>query len=338
MRTLATAFCALSLSTIAPGAEARRADDRPNVVLILCDNLGYCDVGCYGSTLHRTPHIDRLADEGLRFTDAYAASGVCTPSRAALMTGSHPRRVNLHVSDTGGAVLQPVSPKGLNPKETTIAEMLKARQYATAIFGKWHLGDQPAFLPTRQGFDEYFGIPYSDDMTAREGKPWPPLPLMKNERVVEAPADRDTLTKRYTEAAVAFIKAHRDEPFFVYLAHAMPGSTKSSFASDAFRGRSANGLWGDAVEEIDWSTGQIVDVLDELELDRNTLVLWTNDNGAPRRNPPQGSNAPLKGWGYDVSEGAMRVPLIARWPGRVPAGVTCRELVTLMDVFPTVAR
>jgi arylsulfatase A len=315
-----------------------QAEPPPNVVLILCDNLGYGDVGCYGSTKHRTPHIDRLAAEGMQFTDTYAASGVCTPSRAALMTGCYPRRVNLHVSDTGGAVLQPVSPKGLHPDETTIAEKLKGRGYATAIFGKWHLGDQPEFLPTRQGFDEYFGIPYSDDMTPREGKPWPPLPLMKNEVVLEAPADRNSLTKRYTEAAVAFMTAHPDEPFFLYLAHAMPGSTQSSFASDAFRGKSANGLWGDAVEEIDWSTGRILDTLRELELDETTLVLWTSDNGAPRRNPPQGSNAPLKGWGYDVSEGAMRVPLIARWPGHVPADATCRELVTLMDLFPTVAK
>lgn len=313
------------------------ADTPPNVVLILCDNLGYGDVGCYGSTLHRTPHIDRMAAEGMRFTDAYAASGVCTPSRAALMTGCYPRRVNLHVSDTGGLVLQPVSPKGLNPDETTIAEVLKTSGYTTSIFGKWHLGDQPEFLPTRQGFDKYFGIPYSDDMTPRDGKPWPPLPLMKDEQVVEAPADRNTLTKRYTEAAVKFMTTHRDEPFFIYLAHAMPGSTRASFASDAFRGRSENGLWGDAVEEIDWSTGQILDALHDLDLDENTLVIWTNDNGAPRRNPPQGSNAPLKGWGYDVSEGAMRVPLIARWPGIVPAGSTCRELVTLMDLYPTLA-
>ena len=313
------------------------ADTPPNVVLILCDNLGYGDVGCYGSTLHRTPHIDRMAAEGMRFTDAYAASGVCTPSRAALMTGCYPRRVNLHVSDTGSLVLQPVSPKGLNPDETTIAEVLKTSGYTTSIFGKWHLGDQPEFLPTRQGFDKYFGIPYSDDMTPRDGKPWPPLPLMKDEQVVEAPADRNTLTKRYTEAAVEFMTTHRDEPFFIYLAHAMPGSTRASFASDAFRGRSENGLWGDAVEEIDWSTGQILDALHDLDLDENTLVIWTNDNGAPRRNPPQGSNAPLKGWGYDVSEGAMRVPLIARWPGIVPAGSTCRELVTLMDLYPTLA-
>jgi arylsulfatase A-like enzyme len=274
----------------------------------------------------------------MRFTDCYAASGVCTPSRAALLTGCYPRRVNLHISDTGGAVLQPVASKGLHPDEVTIAEVLKGRGYATAMFGKWHLGDQPPFLPTRQGFDSYLGIPYSDDMTPLEGKPWPPLPLMQNERVIEAPVDRNLLTKRYTEAVIEFLQRDHEQPFFVYLAHAMPGSTTAPFASEAFRGRSANGPWGDSVEEIDGSTGQILDALKRLGLDRNTLVIWTNDNGAPRRNPPQGSNLPLAGWGYDISEGAMRVPLIAWWPGRIPAGATCRELCTLMDVLPTAAR
>lgn len=311
---------------------------RPNIILILCDNLGYGDVGCYGSRLHRTPHIDRLAIEGMRFTDLYAASGVCTPSRGALMTGCHPRRVNLHVSDTGASVLQPVSSKGLHPDEITIAEILKSRGYATAIFGKWHLGDQLPFLPTRQGFDYYLGIPYSDDMTPREGKPWPPLPLMENERVIDAPVDRNLLTKRYTGAVIEYITKNRDTPFFVYLPHAMPGSTTAPFASEAFRGKSANGPWGDSVEELDWSTGEIMAALKRLNLDEQTLVIWTNDNGAPQRNPPQGSNAPLKGWGYDTSEGAMRVPLIARWPGRIPAGSTCRELCTLMDLLPTFAR
>lgn len=326
-------FCAFAASSrVSAGAERP-----PNVVLILCDNLGYGDVGCYGSTLHRTPHIDRLAAQGMRFTDMYASSGVCTPSRASLMTGCYPRRVNMHVSDKGTSVLQPVSSKGLHPDEITIAELLKSRGYATAIFGKWHLGDQPEFLPTRQGFDHYLGIPYSDDMTPREGKPWPPLPLLANERVIDAPVDRNLLTKRYTEAAIDYIREHRDRPFFVYLAHAMPGSTREPFASDEFRGQSRNGPWGDSVEELDWSTGRIMEALRELQLDEQTLVIWTNDNGAPRRNPPQGSNAPLRGWGYDTSEGGMRVPFIARWPGRIPAGSVCGEVCTLMDLYPTLA-
>ncbi|HEX7378567.1 MAG TPA: sulfatase [Pirellulales bacterium] len=332
-------LASMSLVGSLVGARAAERPARPpNIVLILCDNLGYGDVGCYGSTLHRTPNIDRLATQGVRLTDAYAASGVCTPSRASLMTGCYPRRINMHVSDTGGGVLQPVSAKGLHTDEITIAELLKTRGYATAIIGKWHLGDQPGFLPTRQGFDLFLGIPYSDDMTPREGKPWPPLPLLSGERVIEAPVDRDLLTRRYTAAAVEFITAHQDTPFFLYLAHAMPGSTSASFASADFRGKSANGLWGDAVEELDWSTGEITSALERLGLDERTLVLWTSDNGAPRRDPPQGSNAPLRGWGYDTSEGAMRVPLIARWPGKIPPGETCREVCTLMDIYPTLAR
>ncbi len=309
----------------------------PNVILIVCDNLGYGDVGCYGSTLHRTPSLDRMAAEGLRLTSFYVSSGVCTPSRASLMTGCYPRRVNLHVSDTGGWVLQPVARKGLHPAEVTIADLLQTGGYRTAIIGKWHLGDQPPFLPTRQGFSEFFGIPYSDDMTAREGRSWPPLPLMRDDTVVEAPADRNTLTKRYTAEAIRFIERHQHQPFFLYLPHAMPGSTRTPFASERFRGKSLNGPYGDSIEELDWSTGEILSALQRLELEQKTLVVWTSDNGAPRRNPPQGSNAPLKGWGYDCSEGAMRVPCLVRWPGHVPAGAVSDELVTSMDLYPTFA-
>ena len=322
--------------SIASSAEST-GPERPNFVLFLCDNLGYGDVGCLGSKLHRTPHIDRLAKEGCTFTSFYVTSGVCTPSRASFMTGCYPRRVNLHVSDTGGSVLQPVSPKGLNPEEVTVAEVLKQRGYATAIIGKWHLGDQPAFLPTRQGFDEFFGIPYSDDMTARQGKPWPSLPLMRNEQVIEAPVDRDLLTKRYTEEVVRFITAHRNDPFFIYLPHAMPGSTNKPFASDAFRGKSANGAYGDSVEELDWSTGEILRALQALGLDEKTLVVWTSDNGAPKQNPPQGSNLPFTGWGYSTTEGGMRVPCFVRWPGKIPADTRCDELCSSLDILPTFA-
>ncbi len=337
VRWLLAAVAALLLALAAPAAAADEPP-RPNVIILLCDNLGYGDIGCFGSQLHRTPHVDRLAQQGRRLTSFYSASGVCTPSRASLMTGCYPRRVSMHRSDTGTSVLQPVSRMGLHPDEVTLAEVLRAAGYATACIGKWHLGDQPEFLPTRQGFDEFFGIPYSDDMTPRAGKPWPPLPLMRQERVVEAPADRTFLTQRYTQESLRFIRAHREQPFFLYLAHAMPGSTAAPFASPDFQGRSRNGPWGDAVEELDWSTGQIIAELHRLGLDRRTLVLWTSDNGAPRRDPPQGSNLPLAGWGYSTAEGGMRVPCIAWWPGRIPPCTTSDELCTLMDLLPTLAR
>jgi arylsulfatase A-like enzyme len=330
------------LQTVTAGAALAQTQRPPNIVLILCDNLGYGDIGCQGATDIRTPHVDRMAREGMRFTSFYAASGVCTPSRAALMTGCYPRRVGLHHTDPDGFVLRPVSRNGLNPDEQTIAEVLKGRGYATTIIGKWHLGDQPQFLPTRQGFDEYFGIPYSDDMVggkqaAWQTEPWPPLPLMENERVIEAPVDRTLLTKRYTERTIDFINRHREQPFFVLLSHAMPGSTQAPFASEAFRGKSHRGAWGDAVEEIDWSTGEILTRIAQLNLDRQTLVIWTNDNGAPRHNGRNGSNLPLGGWGYTTTEGGQRVPCIARWPGTIPAGRTCDAVATLMDCLPTFA-
>jgi arylsulfatase A len=327
---------ALARRRAAAAEDAPASGRGPNFIVILCDNLGYGDVGCFGSKRNRTPHLDAMAAEGMRFTSFYVTSGVCTPSRASLMTGCYPRRVNLHVDSRGGLVLRPVERKGLSPKEVTLAEVLKQRGYATACIGKWHLGDQPPFLPTRQGFDYYFGIPYSDDMVARKGTSWPPLPLMRNETVVEAPADRSTLTRRYTQETIRFITAHRDEPFLVYLPHAMPGSTRTSFASEAFRGKSGNGTYGDAVEEIDWSTGRILAALERLHLDARTLVVWTSDNGSVDRR--HGSNAPLSGWGYTTAEGAMRVPCIVRWPGRVPAGGTCDELCSTMDLLPTLAR
>ena len=313
--------------------------DRPNVIVMLMDNLGYGDLGCYGSRQHRTPHIDQLAREGVRFTSFYSTSGVCTPSRASLMTGCYPRRVNLHVGGQDLVVLFPCDPKGLNPDEITIARLLKEQGYATACIGKWHLGDQPPFLPTRHGFDEFFGVPYSEDMVPHERRPhWPPLPLMRNETVIEAPVDRDYLTKRYTQESVRFIKKNKDRPFFLYLPHAMPGSTARPFASPSFQKRSANGPYGDSIEELDWSTGEIMKTLKELNLDDRTLVIWTSDNGAVRHSPPQGSNAPLRGWGYDTSEGAQRMPFIVRWPGSVPAGVVRHELTTMMDILPTVVR
>ena len=334
-----------------PALPADEIADKPNLILIFCDNLGYGDIEPFGSTVHRTPGLNRMAREGRKFTHFCATAGVCTPSRASLMTGCYAQRVGLHDNPRDGQVLRPVSPYGLNPEEITIAEVLKPLGYKTAIIGKWHLGDQPEFLPTRQGFDSFFGIPYSDDMTQEagqrlgerlDGKNWPPLPLMENETVIEAPVDRDGLTKRYTERALQFIEQHRDEPFFLYLPQAMPGSTSSPFASARFKGQSRNGPWGDSIEELDWSTGQILDKLVELKLDRNTLVIWTSDNGAPLAadvtSPARGSNLPLFGRGYTTAEGAFRVPMIAWWPGKIPPGTVCEELSTTMDMLPTFAR
>ncbi len=331
-------FVACVLLLLAAEREIGAADDKPNFIVVFVDNFGNGDLGCFGSNLHRTPNVDQLAREGTKFTSFYVSSGVCTPSRASIMTGCYAQRVNLHVSGTNGAVLQPVAAKGLHPDETTIAETLKSVGYATGIFGKWHLGDQPNFLPTRQGFDEFFGIPYSDDMT-KDKRPelWPELPLMRGDAVLEAPVNRDLLVKRCTEEVIRFIEKHQSRPFFVYLPHTMPGSTPHPFSSSSFRGKSANGDYGDSVEELDWSTGQIMQTLKRLDLDHKTLVVWTSDNGAARRNPPQGSCAPYRGFGYDCSEGAMRMPCIMRWPERIPAGIVQDEICSTMDLLPTFA-
>ncbi len=322
-------------------AAAALSTQPPNVVLILCDNLGNGDVACFNPhTKHRTPHLDRMAAEGRRFTSFYSASGVCSPSRAALMTGCYPRRVGMDTCWQGSAVLRPVDKKGLHAEEDTLAELLKRVGYTTACFGKWHLGDQPEFLPTRQGFDTYLGIPYSEDMVRGKvpGRDWPELPLLEKDRVIEAPTQVEHLTKRLTEAAVQFIADHKANPFFIYFPVPGPGSRPDCYPSPAFKGKSANGLYGDAIEEIDWSAGQIIKALKDHDLDENTLIIWTSDNGAVRRIPQQGSNAPYQGWGYSTTEGGMRMPCIMRWPARIPPGTECRELTTMMDLLPTLTR
>lgn len=311
-----------------------RAAVKPNFIVIFCDDLGYGDIGCFGSNKHRTPNIDRMAAEGMRFTSFYVTSGVCTPSRSSLMTGCYPRRVNMHESDRNECVLFPVARKGLNPNEITIAEVLKTQGYATACVGKWHLGDQPEFLPTSQGFDCYYGIPYSNDMGANQRSKNPPLPLLENTKVIEAPADQNTLTKRYTEQVIKFITDNKNKPFFVYLPHTMPHNPVHS--SDKFRGKSANNGYGDAVEEIDWSTGEILASLRKLGIDERTLVVFTSDNGAAQR--WGGSNLPLSGWKGSTMEGGMREPCVMRWPGRIPAGRACDELASTLDLLPTLAR
>lgn len=310
--------------------------DQPNVIIVFIDDFGYGDLGCYGNTKHRTPNIDRMAEEGVRMTNFYVASSVSTPSRAALMTGCYPKRISMHVNagptplmSRGRQVLFPVSHKGLNPSEITIAELLKEKGYETACIGKWHLGDQSAFLPTRQGFDYYYGIPYSNDMD----RTYCPLPLMENEKVITAPVGQDSLTYRYTQKAIEFIKQNKKKPFFLYLPHNMTHNPLD--ASPAFKGKSQNGIYGDATEELDWSMGEIFRTLKEEGLDENTFVIFTTDNGAE----PifGGSNHPLRGRKGTTYEGGFRVPCIIRWPKQIPSGQICNEVITSMDLFPTIA-
>ncbi|MEE2658720.1 MAG: sulfatase [Candidatus Latescibacterota bacterium] len=315
----------------------REPTDRPNIILINCDDLGYGDVGCYGSTVHRTPHLDRLATEGMRFTDFYMASPVCTPSRGAMMTGCYPPRIGLATNEHGQWVLFPGDATGLHPNEITIAALLKQQGYSTQLVGKWHLGDQPEFLPTRHGFDHYYGLPYSNDMGRQSGRPddrFPPLPLLRDDRVIQQQPDQAALTERYTEEAVRFLREHPDDPFFLYFAHMhvhLP-----LYAPDHFLRESRNGRYGACVEAIDWSVGVLMDEIERLRLIDNTLILFTSDNGSAARE--RGSNAPLRGNKGSTWEGGMRLPLIARWPGQIPASIECNELTTSMDLLPTLAR
>jgi len=302
-----------------------RASDtprRPNVVIVLTDDQGYADVGVFGAEGFTTPNLDRIASEGIKLTNLYVAAPICSPSRAALMTGSYPVRVG--ITD----VLEPASTTGLNPAEETIAELLKSVGYATAAIGKWHLGDDPTFLPTRQGFDEYFGLPYSNDMT--------PLPLLDGEEVVEQSPDLSQITRRYTARAVDFIEKNRESPFFLYLAHTMPHVPLA--ASDDFRGMSERGLYGDVIMEIDWSVGQILETLEGLGLADDTLLVFTSDNGPwLTYGNHAGSAAPLREGKWTTFEGGQRVPGVARWPHRIPAQAISNEIVTTMDLFPTLA-
>lgn len=315
------------------GGDGRKSDSPPNFVILFCDDLGYGDISPFGAGTE-TPALERMASEGMKLTSFYSTSGVCTPSRASLLTGLYPRRIGLHRNFVNQGVLFPGDAFGLDPGEVTIAEVLQARGYATGMVGKWHLGDQPAFLPTRQGFDFYFGIPYSNDMGVSVFPEWqfPPLPLMRGETVVETEPDQDYLTQRYTEEAVQFIRRHSQSPFFLYLAPHMPHYPLH--ASPPFR-NSADPYTA-AVREIDWSTGRILDTLEELDLDESTLVIFTSDNGAV---PSLGGrNDPLRGAKGSSWEGGMRVPCLMRWPGKIPAGSVTGELATTMDLLPTLAR
>lgn len=318
------------------------AAERPNVVIIFADDLGYGDLGCYGSPTIRTPHLDRMATEGLRFTDFYSASEVCTPSRAALLTGRYPIRSGMCGNRR---VLFPNSKGGLPPNEVTIAEALRDNGYATAHIGKWHLGIHEGSRPLDQGFESSFGLPYSNDMDGRadlprgsSGLPNPPLdgwnvPLIRNGQVVEQPVDQTTLTKRYTEEAIAFVRAQKDRPFFLYFAHTFPHVPL--FASAEFKGKSRAGIYGDAVEELDWSVGQVLDTLHREGVAENTLVFFTSDNGPWLIMGDQGGSAGLLREGKGSTwEGGMRVPGIAWMPSRIRPGVT-NEVANAMDLLPT---
>ena len=351
---LACSFAAMCFVTA-------QAASTPNVIIIMADDQGYQDLGCFGSLKIKTPHIDRMAKEGMRFTDFYSGASVCTPSRAALLTGCYAKRVG------GLGVLFPRDKRGLNPDEITIADLLKTKGYATACIGKWHLGHLKEFLPTSQGFDTYFGVPYSNDMTIdatqplandvvlREGVTLENIknrvkknlvPLMRDTEIIEYPADQNTLTKRYTEEAISFIKKNKAKPFFIYLPHTMPHIPL--YATPQFEGKSEIGLYGDTIEELDWSTGQILETLRKLKLDKNTLVVYTSDNGPWKlatnswvkgnMNRRVGGFAhPLKGYKFSRFEGGMRVPTVMWWPGRIPAGKECSEVAASMDLLPTCA-
>ncbi|MEO1993659.1 MAG: sulfatase, partial [Planctomycetaceae bacterium] len=346
MSRLCVMSCLGVLGVLATEADAeKRTEQRPpNVVVIFADDLGYGDLSCYGHPTIRTPHLDRMAAEGLRFTQFYSASSVCTPSRAALLTGRLPIRSGM-CSDKR-RVLFPNSGGGIPASEWTLAEALRSKGYATACIGKWHLGHRPQFLPTNNGFDRYFGIPYSNDMDRVKNAPrgraafntpqisyWN-VPLMRDTRIVERPAEQTTITRRYTTAAIEFIKEHRESPFFVYLPHSLPHVPL--FRSKEFQETSRRGLYGDVIQEIDWSVGQVLKTLRELKLHDNTLVWFTSDNGPWLIFGAQGGSAGLLREGKGSTwEGGMREPGLAWWPGRIPAGRVTSELGCTMDIYAT---
>ncbi|TLX78128.1 arylsulfatase [Labilibacter sediminis] len=325
----------LSISTVVVQAKIKKA---PNLVIIFTDDQGYADLGCYGAKGFETPNIDKLADTGMRFTDFYVGASVCTPSRAALLTGCYPNRVGL------GQVLFPKGPKwthnkanrGFNTDETTLAEMLKGEGYATACVGKWHLGHLPEFLPPSHGFDEYFGLPYSNDMLPGKPLNFPALPLIEGLETIEENPDQDQLTTRFTERAVDFINRKSDDSFFLYLAHPMPHVPLH--VSDKFRGKSKHGLYGDVIMEIDWSVGEVIKALKENGVYDNTLVIFSSDNGPWLiYGEHAGSAGPLREGKSTSFDGGQRVPCIMSWPAKIPAGKECDELVTAMDILPTMA-
>jgi arylsulfatase A-like enzyme len=323
-------------------------DNSPNFIIVFCDDLGYGDIGSFGHPIIRTPNIDRMAVEGQKWTQFYVADPVCTPSRAALLTGRYPIRNGMTSSKRH--VFFPDSPNGLPLEEVTIAEVLKTRAYSTAVIGKWHLGHLPKFLPKEQGFDYYYGIPYSNDMDSNQwgeylkksenpdyysNTKFYNVPLIENTEVIERPADQTTITKRYTQKAVQFIEQNKSKPFFLYLAHSMPHIPL--FASEEFRGRSKSSLYVDVIEEIDWSVGEVLKALEKNQLDKNTIVIFTSDNGPWLRFKTHGGSAgPLRAGKGTTFEGGQRVPTVFWGPGIVTPGVI-DELGATLDLLPTFA-
>ncbi len=331
---------ALSWSPVVAG---KSRDSLPNIIIIMTDDQGYADTGKFGATGFETPHLDRMADEGLRFTNWYVPQAVCGASRAGLLTGCYPNRINM-LGAPG-----PSSQTGIAEGEMLISEMLKERGYATALFGKWHLGHHEKFLPLQHGFDEYYGLPYSNDMWPHHPgvrhlpleerlKRWPHLPLIEGNRIINrqvTPEDQVSLTTSYTEKAVDFIARNKARPFFLYVAHSMPHVPL--YVSEKFKGKSEQGLYGDVIMEIDWSVGEILSSLRKHGIDQNTMVLFTSDNGPwLSYGNHAGSAYPLREGKGTTWEGGQRVPCIIRWPLKVDAGTTCHVPAMHIDLFPTI--
>lgn len=333
MSRLAAALLSLTACSLLAASTVSAAETQPpNLVIVFADDLGYADLGCFGGTHVKTPNLDRMAAEGRRFTDFYVAQAVCSASRTALLTGCYPHRVGIQ------GALGPASNHGINAEETTLAEVFKSRGYATAIYGKWHLGHHPEFLPLQHGFDDYFGLPYSNDMWPQHPTAkFPDLPLVDKNGVIELNPDQTQLTTWYTERAVKFIEAHRAEPFFLYVPHAMPHVPL--FVSDRYAGKTGLGLFGDVIAEIDWSVGQILETLQRLQLDEQTLVIFTSDNGPwLSYGNHAGSALPLREGKGTAWEGGVREPTVMRWPGKIPAGTECQEPCMSIDLLPTLAK
>lgn len=314
-------------------SQAASEDRPPNIVLILTDDQGYGDVGCFGATDFRTPHMDQLANEGSRFTSFYVSQPVCTASRASLLTGCYANRVGF------AGALNPTSLNGIHERELLLPELLKSQGYATALFGKWHLGYPSRFNPLNHGFDEYFGLPFSNDNSNQYHpiiRSFPPLPLFDGHKIVARDPDQSLFTGQFTERAVAFIDKHHQQPFFLYVPHVMPHVP--IFASDRFTGKSGSGRYGDVIEELDWSVGEILKALEKHGIDDETLVIFASDNGPwLSYGEHAGSAGKLRGGKLTTFEGGVRVPCMMRWPKKIPAGRVCDQLVTTMDLLPTIA-